>query len=324
MTHWQALMHRARTSLIVVLVTLALCLLLVLGCHHWSAQAQAALAQSQSELSTQAAASRDGLAELQYMRSHIERYRQLVQTGLIGLPERDSWVQQLLASHQRLALPGPLRYTLHAPAPLPTAEAGLAVDGAVLIHDLEFSLSQVHEEEVMALLLDYGARVKGRMRVNSCSFADPTPAGLSAQCSLRFFTLPGPSAQSPLRPHDLALSAPVAQPPTVQPILGSLLYSRQERAAIVQARAEPGADAGNSRMRVFGLVKRERGKGTVWINRLALPEGQALPPAKQTRMTPAGIVIDGQLVRVGETLDLRSHERSDLVDPGALSVGEAP
>jgi hypothetical protein len=324
MTHWQTLMHRARNSLLVLAGTVTLCLLLALGCHHWSAQAQAALAQSQSALSTQAAAARDGLAELQYMQSHVERYRQLAQVGLIGPAARESWVQQLMASHQRLALPGPLRYTLHAPEPLPTAEAGPFPDGAVLIHDLEFSLSQVHEEEVMALLQDYDARVKGRMRVNSCSFADPTPDGLSAQCSLRFFTLPGPSAQNPPRPPDLALSAPVAQPATVKPILGPLLYSRQERAAIVQARAEPGSDAGSSRMRVFGLVKRERGMGTVWINRLALPEGRAMPPAKQTHMTPAGVAIDGQLVRVGETLDLRSHERSDLVDHGALSVREAP
>ncbi len=320
MNHWPALLQRARTSLLVLGSALVLCLALLLLSHRWSAQQQAALQQSQGELSAQIATRSASSAELLYLQSHIEQFRRLGQLGLIGPADREAWVQQLLESHQRAALPGPLQWTLHAPEPLAAGDtAAPSQDNEARTHELEFSLSGVHEEEVLALLQDFANRVKGRMRVNSCSFTQPVPEGLNAHCSLRFFTLAGSAGPAPPEPSQKAASAP-----TASPVLGPLLYSRQERAAIVQARAAAGADAGGSRVHLSGLVRREGGQGTVWINRQAVAEGRTLPPAKHTRITPAGVAIDGQRVRVGETLDLHSHERSDLVAPGALAVKGQP
>jgi hypothetical protein len=320
MNHWSALLQRARTSLFVLGSALVLCLALLLLSHRWSAQQQAALRQSQSELTAQMAMRSAGSAELLYLQSHIGQFRRLGQLGLIGQADRESWVQQLLESHQRAALPGPLQWTLHAPEPLASRDAAApSQDNEARIHELEFSLSAVHEEEVLALLQDFADRVKGRMRVNSCSFSQPTREGLNAHCSLRFFTLAGSAGPAAPEPPQKAASAPAASP-----ILGPLLYSRQDRAAIVQARAARGMPEGRTRMQLSGLVRREAGKGTVWINRHALAEGEAMPPAKHTRITPAGVTIDGQRMRVGETLDLHSHERSDLVAPGALAVKGQP
>jgi hypothetical protein len=300
---------------------LVLCLASLLGSHYWSAQQQASLARSQNERSMQAATTSAGTAELQYLQSHIVRFQQLVQLGMVGQPDREAWVLELQASHRRAALPGPLQWTLHAPELLATSDAGAATpthDSQAQAHELEFSLSGVQEEEVLALLQDFGARVKARMRVDSCSFDQPTPEGLSAHCSLRFFTLTGTAG------HPSAPAPHAATAPALRPILGPLLYTRQERAAIVQARASTGADSGSRHMQVLGMVRRERAKGTAWINGKAVAEGQSLSPAKHTRITPAGVAIDGQLVRIGETLDLQSQKRSDLLAPGAVSVREQP
>jgi hypothetical protein len=57
-------------------------------------------------------------------------------------------------------------------------------------HDLEFELSKVQEEELLLLLSNYQAHVKGRFRVNSCKLLSRTETGLTALCTLRFFTLP--------------------------------------------------------------------------------------------------------------------------------------
>jgi hypothetical protein len=311
-------MLRARTSLIVLGGLLVLCLASLLGSRHWSTQQLAALARSENERSAQVAANITNRAELLYLQSHSAQFRQLGQLGLVGPADRQAWVQQLLASHQHAALPGPLQWTLHAPEPLAAGDATAPAQGSgAWVHELEFSLSGVHEEEVLALLQDFGARVRGRMRVNACSFTQPTPEGLSAHCSLRFFTLDGP-AVPPTAPAPRAAAAPAAKA-----VLGPLLYSHQQRVAMVQARSATALAEGGS-IRLSGLVRREGGKGTVWINRQAIVEGQAPPPAKHTRLTPGGVVIDGQPVRVGETVDLRSHERSDLVAPGALRIREAP
>jgi hypothetical protein len=317
MNAWHALMLRARTSLIVLGGLLVLCLASLLGSRHWSTQQLAALARSENERSAQVAANITNRAELLYLQSHSAQFRQLGQLGLVGPADRQAWVQQLLASHQHAALPGPLQWTLHAPEPLAAGDATAPAQGSgAWVHELEFSLSGVHEEEVLALLQDFGAGVRGRMRVNACSFTQPTPEGLSAHCSLRFFTLDGPEA-----PPTAPTSRPAAAP-AFKAALGPLLYSRQQRVAIAQARTA--TPEGSSRMQLSGIVRRERAKGTVWINRQAITVGQALPPARHTRLTPAGVAIDGQPLRVGETVDLRSHERSDLVAPGALRIRETP
>ena len=104
--------------------------------------------------------------------------------------------------------------------------------------------------------------------------------------------------------------------------LGTLFYSAAERAAIVSARQdEPDAPASPSQITVNGVVKRQGGPSTAWINGRAVVEGQPAPPATRLGVTERGVTLDGTAVRVGESLDLSTRERTDIVVPGAITSG---
>ena len=102
--------------------------------------------------------------------------------------------------------------------------------------------------------------------------------------------------------------------------LGTLFYSAAERAAIVRARQdEPDAPASSSQITVNGVVKRHGGPSTAWVNGRAVVEGQPVPPATRLGVTARGVTLDGAAVRVGESLDMSTRERSDIVAPGAVT-----
>lgn len=113
--------------------------------------------------------------------------------------------------------------------------------------------------------------------------------------------------------------------------LGTLFYTAAERNAIVRARqgqgnigATPEATAAtvpiNPFMTINGVVKRKSGNSTVWINGQAVQEGQSMTPVTRLTPTDRGVTLDGKPVSVGETLDLTTHERSDIVAPGAVTI----
>lgn len=111
--------------------------------------------------------------------------------------------------------------------------------------------------------------------------------------------------------------------------LGTLFYSAAERSSINQARlAAVSGAAGVSAANVVsinGIVKRQGGKSTAWVNGQAVNENQPLPAAIGTAaISAAGIVLNGKSVRVGETLDLTTQERHDIVLPGAVKPKGAP
>ncbi len=301
-TDMASLLQRARLGLLVLGVSLALGLALVLvSC----ARAQAAwdeLARARSELVAQQQRLRQVQAELAELQTHRERFLRLARSGLLRMADRQGWVEQLGAAHQRARLPGALHYTLQAP---------LAPSPGVVVHDLEVGLEGVHEQELLALLQDFKAHVGGRLRVNACQLSEPTAQGLKAQCVLRFFTLPvsWPTVDAPAAPT----------PPMAGPDPGTLLYARGERLAIVAARSANAA-APSSVVQLSGIVKRERGNSTAWINRQPVAEGDA----RQPTISIQSLTLEQQRLRVGETLDLRSGERRDIVNPADLTVGERP
>ncbi|MGE5385606.1 MAG: hypothetical protein ACM3SV_06950 [Betaproteobacteria bacterium] len=121
----------------------------------------------------------------------------------------------------------------------------------------------------------------------------------------------------------LALPSPLAlAAPSPAGGLGTLFYSPEERAAIVQARSGEKAAETAAGLAVNGLVKRASGKGTVWVNGQSVPEGQAVPPAAAPTIRHDGVVISGTRVRVGETLNPRTGERADFITPGAVSTAK--
>lgn len=102
--------------------------------------------------------------------------------------------------------------------------------------------------------------------------------------------------------------------------LGTLFYSAAERTAITRGRSSNASDEASTILSVSGIVKRERGKSTAWINHQPVAEGQSLPPTVRTTISATGVTLDGQRVRVGETVDINTRERTDIVTPGAVTV----
>lgn len=106
--------------------------------------------------------------------------------------------------------------------------------------------------------------------------------------------------------------------------LDTLLYSRAERQALVQGRTAASGTENATQVQLNGIVKRSRGNSTVWINQRAVPEGQSLAPTQRTRIGEHSVTLDARRVRVGETLDLQSGARTDVLPKGALAVKAAP
>ena len=103
--------------------------------------------------------------------------------------------------------------------------------------------------------------------------------------------------------------------------LGVLFYSPTERMTIVRGRSENTADEiPSSSLQLDGLVRRGQGKSTVWINSRPIPEERSITQKHAVAVTPAGVAVDGKPLRIGESVDLTTGQRSDLVPPGGFSV----
>lgn len=120
----------------------------------------------------------------------------------------------------------------------------------------------------------------------------------------------------------LLLPLTAAAAPAETERLGTLFYSPAERSAISSAREGKSGNDTASGLTVSGIIKREHGKSTAWINNQAIAEGQPVPPAAAPGITAQGIIIDGKPVRVGETVNLITGEKTDVLPPGSVSVGK--
>ena len=123
----------------------------------------------------------------------------------------------------------------------------------------------------------------------------------------------------------LALPATAAtQAPSGVAPLGTLFFSSAERDAVVAARrgetASPLLSADGSWIRLQGVVKRDRQRGTAWINGQPLPEGQAVDGAGVPALHPKQVTVEGRTVRVGESINLEAGTRADLLPGGSLTV----
>lgn len=192
----------ARRSLIVLAAALALALALYGGSRFFRDGMRTELAQLQQLNAASHASLAEKQLDLASLQEKINRFSVLRQQGLVGVAGREGWAEQLAASHLQTGLPGPLIYTLQAPKPLAwpngsttgaeaaASESGAGTTTGPVFHDLDFELKNIHEGELLVLLRDYQTQVKGRFRVHACTLSNPTEAGLSARCTLRFFTIP--------------------------------------------------------------------------------------------------------------------------------------
>lgn len=198
MSHWKVIVKLARRCLIVLAVAIAVALALYASSRYLRNQAASSLAQSQQvEIENQSALATKQ-SDLAKLEAEIAHFSQLRQQGLVGAADRTGWVEQLKASQQRVNIQGKMVYTLQPPKPL--AAQGTAADGdsgqssEPQFHDLELEVANLHEGDLLALLDDYRAHVKGRFRVEACNLSGRTENGLLARCTLRFFTLAQASA----------------------------------------------------------------------------------------------------------------------------------
>lgn len=205
MNHWRTIARLLRRSLITLALALLALLVLYVATFMVKDQMQTQSVQKQQEESALQASLLTQRADLVSLQSSTGRFNLLRQQGLLDQADRAAWAEQLVASSQRAGVPqGALSYTMLAPKPLAddafsTADAAAPTTTGPLIYDLQFELKNSHEEELLALLHDYRAHVKGLFRVQACSLENRTEQGLLARCTLRFFNLladqPAPAAQ---------------------------------------------------------------------------------------------------------------------------------
>lgn len=107
--------------------------------------------------------------------------------------------------------------------------------------------------------------------------------------------------------------------------LGTLLFTPAQREQIIRAR-QPQTQTGEQAVattsvsHLQGVVRRDGGNSTVWINGKALPQGQAQTPTLQG----VDALVAGRRLRVGEAIDTLSGVRSDVVVPGTVTVTKPP
>lgn len=194
MTPARAILQRTRRPLYLLAAALAIALILGMGSQYLLDSLRMNLENKKTELDGQRGTMAQRQLDLNNIQIHIREYRTLRQEGLVGKADREGWVEQLMESRLSLGL-GSLgfSYTLDPPHALgeTTNDAALPDDpNAPHRHDLQIEMQNLHEVELLNLLRDYKAKVDGQFRIESCQLNGPTPTGLTARCTLRFFNLP--------------------------------------------------------------------------------------------------------------------------------------
>ncbi|MBK7549831.1 MAG: hypothetical protein IPI20_19410 [Rhodoferax sp.] len=67
------------------------------------------------------------------------------------------------------------------------------------------------------------------------------------------------------------------------------------------------------RLQINGLVKRDRGNSTAWINRKPIAEERTLPTGQSIGVSSTKVTIQGKSLKVGEALDINTLERDDIL-----------
>jgi hypothetical protein len=113
------------------------------------------------------------------------------------------------------------------------------------------------------------------------------------------------------------LALPVLAIEPVNSDLDTLFYTPAQRADIIGVRqGQASGSLFGTVQQLTGIVRRSNGKSTVWINGKAQQEGNPkAPPIKGV-----DAVVEGQRLRVGESVDSLTGARADVVAPGAVTI----
>ncbi|MBV2234395.1 MAG: hypothetical protein KUL75_02510 [Sterolibacterium sp.] len=197
MTHWLPLLPITRHGLrLLAGVVLGTTLLLLAGTHTVN-NLRTAHQQLQDRLRHLQDNQQRAEAEQAFLMRHRATFEQLADQGLLQPPAREQWLNQLLAAHQQQELPATLNYRWATTQPLPRLDNNTTTTHSVWIHDLEFSLQNIHEEDLLHLLDQLTQSIREPFRIQGCQLSDPQAEGLQAQCTLRFFSLLPKTSETP-------------------------------------------------------------------------------------------------------------------------------
>lgn len=155
----------------------------------WTAQAQrAAVVAARAE--REAARSHTALAPAGDWTQQRSRYLALAARGVFDPPDPVAWAEALIDAAAQLRLPAP-SFEL-GPRQASPSDDGLSW------HDLRFTISGIHEEELLALLRTLGARARHALRVQQCRLAREGE-GLKAECTLRWYVFSATAEGQPVQ-----------------------------------------------------------------------------------------------------------------------------
>jgi len=202
---WRKILSDARASLIALGLAILLTLGMIFGSDYFENEWQQELQTANNQVISLKSQIAQKQQDLGYLESNIARFRTLREHGLLSEPKREALIEQLVSTQKNRSLPETLSYALPPTQLMPSATSAPPIPGIETspdpntphMHDIEFSIAQIHEGELLRLINDFIHETHGRFRVQSCQLRDPTPQGLSAQCTLRSFTLPPPTDSTP-------------------------------------------------------------------------------------------------------------------------------
>lgn len=185
----------AKGALSLCALSLTFSFAMAIGLNQYNTAKAQAIARDEVELQGARRKVQTLAADLAVLEAHLESFKQLVDIGLIGDPDRDLWVQKFEAIYQTLDLPPTLRYVL-APPQLHT-DIRITAPGAMplsqikaLRHDLNVELSGIHEGEFLAFIDTLRTDWQTPFRLETCQMKRQPEAGLQIKCTLRLFSLP--------------------------------------------------------------------------------------------------------------------------------------
>lgn len=198
MNDYGVVLKPARVALILFALSMLTAFALVAGLAKLRNETERSILQTEKQLADTRKNVRNLTFDLDTINQLAAKYKRLTQLGFIGEADRDSWAQRLESIFHDTRLPPTLRYTLAAPAlfnpQVVPDDAPTAYQNRVLLHDLNFELSGIHEGEFLGFMNKLGSDWHTPYRVDTCQFArgeaNEPITGLQIKCTIQLYSLP--------------------------------------------------------------------------------------------------------------------------------------
>lgn len=195
MKKFHFVLRPAKGALIFFALSIILTLFIIIGLSHYHTTQKFAFAQIEGELQGALSENQTLSDDLASLETHLTSFNHLASIGLIGHPKREIWVHNLEEIYKALDLPPTLHYRLAPPQFLVDTQDAtpgvlpLSQDNP-LRHDLDITLSDIHEEEFLTFIGKLQTDWQTPFRIETCQMTRKSEDGLHINCTLRLFSLP--------------------------------------------------------------------------------------------------------------------------------------